>query len=733
MVNKKLYIRFILLCFFIGFFPNASQAADRPKIGLVLGGGGARGAAHIGVLKVLEENNVPIDFIVGTSMGSIVGGLYAAGYSPDEIDTIIRDIDWVDMFSDRPSESMLSFRNKKDYVRLAVFEMGIKDGKITFPEGIVAGQKLGFMLQKLTLHTVGLNHFDQLRIPFRAVATDAVTGNKVVFEKGNLAEAIRSSMSVPGAFPPVRRGEEILIDGMVVNNVPVEIAKEAGMDVLITVNVGGGLLKAEQLNNFLSVTGQMVNILVQQNVDKSLSLLTDKDVYIQPDLGNMSSGDFVDAPQAIDKGEASAQKSVEEIKRYSVDKNEFEHFLVRQRKSDLELPMIDFIEVKNPKRVHPQQVKGRINTKVGEPLNLDTLQGDLTRILALGDFTAVSYDIIEKNGKKGLIIDAPEKPWGPNYLRFGLNFESSTGGSNDYTMILDYRRRQVNKFGGEWKTIASLGQSSGVFSEFYQPLDPENYFFIAPYALYQSNIIDLYEGEDRIAKYGVDEYGGGFDIGVNARSYVETRFGIRATKLKADVDTGSVTLPEFDGIARIGFQASVDYDQLDDHKFPSSGSKAYIKYYHSEKGMGADDKYTKIDYVLGKAITFKDRHTFLAILKGGISPDDDVPFYDRFRQGGFLNLSGLAKDQLRNKNTGLAQLIYFNKLVHTQGFASKIYVGGSIEAGNAWDEFENYGDDLIVGGSLFLGVDTVLGPLYLGYGKAESNKGHVYLFLGKSF
>ncbi|KKM18782.1 hypothetical protein LCGC14_1662220, partial [marine sediment metagenome] len=240
---------------------NKEDTLNRPKIGLVLGGGGARGAAHVGVLKVLEEYNVPIDYVVGTSMGSIVGGLYAAGMSPQEMEAIFNLVPWNDLFSDRPPEVLLPFRHKEDNQRLMAFELGVKDGKIVLPKGFIPGQKLGFLLQKLTLNVADIDNFDELPIPFRAVSADLATGEAVVHDHGSLNEAMRASMSIPGVFTPIEIDGRVLVDGGIVNNVPIEIARQIGADVIIAIDVGTPLSKVEDLKDMLDVTMQMIGIL----------------------------------------------------------------------------------------------------------------------------------------------------------------------------------------------------------------------------------------------------------------------------------------------------------------------------------------------------------------------------------------------------------------------------------------------------------------------------------------
>jgi NTE family protein len=709
-------------------------ANKRPKIALVLGGGGARGAAHVGVLKILEANHVPIDFIVGTSMGSIVGGLYAAGYSPDEMEKLFKDIDWNDMLTDRPSEDQLSFRDKMDLQNLANLEIGISKGKLSFPQGLISGQKLGFLLNKMTIHTVTLQSFDQLRIPFRAVTTDAVTGDMVLFDKGNLAQAIRASMSVPGAFPPVKVNGRLLMDGFIVANVPVEIAKQWGADIIIAVDVGSVLLKEEDLKNLVSMTAQMFNILSLQNVERSEALLTEKDLLIKPDLTSITSADFMKTPEAVKRGEKAALEHLQDIKRYSVSEDEFKGFLANQRVRDRNPIMIDFVDVVKPARVNEKMVEGRIKTKAGKPLNFDQLQTDLNNVYAIGDFETVGFNIEEKNGKKGLVVKTNEKSWGPEYLRFGLNMQGEVGGPSNYTFILDYRHTQFNTLGAELNVSGKLGQTSGIYTDFFQPLDVNNRFFVDPMLQYDSYLRDIYDSNgDQIAQYRRTEYGGGIDFGVNIGSSLEVRLGLRRSVLKAEPEIGGELLPSFDNVQKGGVLAQFNYDNLDDHRFPTRGSKVQARLFLSETDLGADESYQKVDFILGAATTVGVRHTLFALLQGGMSLETNLPFYEQFTTGGFLKLSGLAEGQLRGNNKGVASLVYMYRLVDTKGLASKVYLGVSLEAGNVWADRDDFGQDPIYGGSGFLGLDTILGPMYFGYGFAEGNSGRAFGYLGKTF
>ncbi len=262
--------------------------AQRPKICLVLSGGGARGAAHVGVLKVLEEYRVPIHCIAGTSMGALVGASYATGTTVAELEKVTHQISTELLFKEKPPRAELAMRRKSDDYRPYFGpEFGIGDGKLKLPKGVITGVQLESVLRQLS-KAKGYYHFDDLPIPFRAVATDLVTGHAVVFSQGELANVMRASMSVPGAIAPAEFDGMMLVDGMLTSNLPVDAARAMGADIVIAVNVGTPLLKRDQLDGILGVTGQMLSILTEQNVQASLASLKSTDILITPELGDFS-------------------------------------------------------------------------------------------------------------------------------------------------------------------------------------------------------------------------------------------------------------------------------------------------------------------------------------------------------------------------------------------------------------------------------------------------------------
>ncbi|MCM8813691.1 MAG: patatin-like phospholipase family protein [Candidatus Omnitrophica bacterium] len=714
----------------------AYAAPVRPRIVLVLGGGGARGIAHIGVLKVLEELNIPVDMIIGTSMGAVVGGLYAAGMSPEEIEELFNSINWDDLFDDNPSEKFLPFRNKKTAARYMHFELGVSPQGVALPRGIIAGQKLGFLLKEISLAKTPVSEFDRLPIPFRAVATDLATGAAVVIDAGSLAEAMQASMAVPGVFAPVEWRERTLVDGGLVHNLPVEVARAAGGEIIIAVDVSMPLTDPKKLKGALDVSLQSISILGQNNVDKSLLLLTDQDVILHPDMPTVQPGDFVKAPMAIAAGEAAAQMHAGVLSRYRVPAEPYREFLRRQRRGNAVRPRIDAIRVNKPSRVHPERVRSAMRLQPGDLLDEQRLFEDLSRIYAIGDFERVDY-FLETDlpgGTQTLVINTAKKTWGPNYLRFGLNLVSDTASDSAFTLFSEFKMTQVNSRGGEWKNTFAFGEQRSAATEFYQPLDVRDRYFVAPFAEIAAVQENLYREDTRISEYRVRRSRGGTALGVNIGSWAEARMGVFAGRIDAHAEPDLPAFPVYETIREAAVFAKLSLDQFDNHVFPQAGTMFSLEARSFEKKLGAEYDYWTLECIGRQAVTVGGRHTFIPGIRYGRSIDGNTPFYDQFTLGGFLHLSGFSQKQLRGEHAALIDTLYYYRL-GDRGILKSIHPGAAWEWGNVWPEASRIDwNDLLFSMTLFVGMDSFLGPMYIGYGKSDTRaEGRFYFILGHSF
>ena len=710
-----------------------SGKKPRPKIGLVLGGGGAKGAAHIGVLKILEEQHIPVDYIAGTSMGAIVGALYASGLSADELEKVLTSIDWDDIFSGDPERKDVDWRRKReDYQFLTKLELGVKGGKILMPKGIIKDQKVNVLFETMMLHASGIDDFDKLPIPFRAVATDLETGEMVVLRSGRLADAARASMSVPGVFPPAEINDRFLIDGGIVRNLPVDVVRQMGADIVIAIDVGKPLANREELQNALSIMNQMLDIMMKKNVQEQIDSLRPVDIYINPDLGDITSGDFARGKEAAATGEKAARQKIDVLKQYATGEQEYAAFLARHHRdlvTSVKVASVN-IEVKGDTPIPPELIASRLSIKPGDTVDVKTMEHDLDRVYGMKDYERVDLKVRQDGSEYDLAVQATEKSWGPNYLRVGMSLSSDFKGDSSYTLLVDYTRRWVNQLGAEWKTQAQVGNTNSIYSEFWQPLDRTRFFFVMPHAEWRQNPYDVWINNTRQAQYRITRYDAGLDAGIQLSVYGEAAVGIVTGKLKADQSIGQVALPETE--AQIGaITGRVLIDQIDNPNFPHTGYYGRLTLFSSMKQLGASDAYNKVEGIVGAAYTYK-RQTFLVSLDAGSYIGPSLPFYDTFTLGGFLKLSGLSLDQLHGQQITLAKLITYHNMA--KSFFGDFYVGGSLETGNVWqvDEKPSF-SKLRLAGSVFVGYDTILGPLYLAYGRADGGFSAGYLYLGRIF
>jgi NTE family protein len=705
----------------------------------VLSGGGAKGAAHVGVLKVLEELRVPVDLVVGTSMGAIVGGMYAAGYSPSRMERLLAETDWRSIFSDRPSPPEQSFRQKQAREQFGYLEVGLDADGFDLPSGFITGQRLGFRLKSLLLHTADIEDFDELRLPFRAVAADLRTGDPVILDDGSLVDAMRASMAVPGVFAPVETADGILVDGGVVNNFPIDIAKELGADVVIAVLVSSAeQLTAEtvdEIPSVLDISFRVVDLVTRKNVEKQRELLEEDDVYVEVDTSPYTAASFAESPEIVKLGEAAASRASSTLSRYSVPEYAFASYLAALRHNGRPHIRVDEIEIISSERVAPERIRARMRTEVGEDLDLAVLERDIERIYGLGYFRTVDFDIRREDDDTVLVITAEDKPWGPNYLRLGLSIREDFQGGGSYAAGAQYAMTQLNPRGGEWRISAQIGRTLGFATDFYQPLDRRDRFFIEPSIGAQQTVSDVYEDGRRVAQYQVRRADGVAYLGTNIGTRLETRLGAGATYGTAGPLIGGEEL-EDDDFFQVGHRGAVIYDSLDSASFPRHGANVELSWLVNRTALGADFDASQVN-LASFAAASADRHTLLfSTLANGTWTDESVfPFGPSL--GGFLRFSGYRPGELAGRYLSQFGAYYYYQLFDLpSALGDSVYIGAGVETGAVWDDLAAADPtDFLFGGTALIGVDTSIGPLYFAYGVAQGSPipGNFYLILGRPF
>jgi len=484
----------------------ATSHAERPRIGLVLGGGGARGAAHIGVLKELERHRVPIDAIAGTSMGAIVGGLYASGMSPAEIEEIVASFDWADAMSDKPARKDLSFRRKQDDIRYPInLELGFRDSELLLPMGMIQGQKLDLILRELTIDVSHISNFDDLPIPFRAVATDVETGEAHVMGQGDLARSIRASMSVPAVFAPTEVDGHLLVDGGIAANLPVDVLRKMGVDIIIAVDVEFPLYSGEELNSALAISEQILTILMRRETVRQIETLSDQDILIRPELGIFASSDFGKIMETIEPGEIAAREVAERLSHLSVDEQQFSDHLAQRAASPAIDDRLAFVRVTHDGRLSPGLLESRLDVAAGDRIDTDQLAYDAELLYGLNLYEQVSYQLVEEKGETGVEFRARSKSWGPNLLKFAVTLENDFEGSTAFNIGTRLTKIGINTRGAEWRTDFQLGTDPLLVSEFYQPLGDRSRLFIAPRIDLRETNRNAFVEDDAVARYRISD------------------------------------------------------------------------------------------------------------------------------------------------------------------------------------------------------------------------------------
>lgn len=741
-----LAVALIALC--LGF-PSPTPAAGngdhthRPRIGLVLSGGGARGAAHIGVLKVLDALRVPIDVVVGTSMGSLVGGSFAAGLSPEELERRVTKADWGALFDDDPPRGLWPARRKEATTRPNWnFTIGVHDGKPKLPKGAIAGQQVQLFFNDLVKGAESVQSFDDLPIPFRAVATNLENGQIAIFDHGPLPVAMRASMSVPTLFAPMEWEDHLYVDGGLVRNLPIDVARGLGVDAIIAINLGSGYLPRDELDNILGVTGQMIAILTQQNVDESLRQIDQRrDILINPDLGNFSSGDFKRAAVAIEIGEKAAHQAASQLARYSVSEADYADWKRTRFGTGRPAGQVGEVQITGLETVNPGVFEGLIKAQEGRPLDRARLVKDINTIYGRGDFERIDYRFQpQPGGRDRLIVDAVEKAWGPGYLGFGLGLINDNKGDARFGLRTTYDRTWVNRLGAEWSTALTLGNIPSLHTEFYQPLSLDRAAFVAPYLDLNMTPESLFLGDKRVARYDIARGRIGTDLGTTLWE-TEARLGLYYGQTRYSLDTGSGLLPE-GRVTDTGLRARLLHDTLDSAGAPRSGSRLSLDLLNPLKAMGANVQYTRALLSTEGAYSIGTKNTFLLRIKGGSSFGSTMPYYDQFALGGFLNLSGYAIEQFRGNAMAFGSLIYYRQIASLPPPIGRgLYLGASLEAGWLSDGIafnQRTGEQVTLsraatryGGSIFFGSDTWIGPAYLALGLSGTGESTFYVLVGR--
>ena len=716
-----------------------SSMLTRPKVALVLSGGGARGFSHVGVIRELERLGVKIDIVAGTSMGAMVGGGYASGYSVEQMQDIILGVDWKEMFALRPDRDEINWRRRQDdFKGLGTQEIGLSKKGVLFPDSVVPAQHLEIFLRSITRHVSSVTDLSKLSIPFAAIATDLDTGEAVVMQKDvTLADAMRSSMSVPGAFSPFPYKNHVLVDGGLAQNLPVEQAKAMGADIIIAVNAGTPLGKSKDIHSVAGVMGQMIGILTERNVDHSKSLLTEKDILITTDLTGFNAGDFQKAEAIIEAGEKSAQKYEPQLKRLAVSQEAFEQWNLA-RQSAVQPPQarqVASVQVQGLEVVNPKSVIKSADLDLTKPITEDQIAQASAKIWATDDFTLVPYTFEPgPNGTQTLVWRPQEKPWGYNTIRVGGKISTDFNQEHTFDFLVAHTMGWLNSWGGEWRNEAQIGKDSYFSTSFYQPLGAASPLFLMPEIRYESQRYDWYNGSSHaLATLKNKTLEGSLSFGLELGKASVFKAGVGYVSAQSKVSVGEIpgynSMDDEASFVEISWQ----YDTLDNVNFPTKGFYLDARARRYDQMENSADPEVS-DYYVETIFPWDWGDGWVSVLSGKAG-SSTIP--GRYPLGGLFNMSGAYYGRYSGSDMVLGRLQLSKRLQHTDVFGFPIYVGAGFEMGRVQEDvLPTYLSDKDLGVwkkevSAYVAADSIFGPLYLAVGQTSDNDSAVYFFWGR--
>ena len=717
-------------------FTSLLIAQDRPKIALVLSGGGARGGAHVGVLRVLKQKKIPIDLIVGTSIGAFVGGLYAAGKTPDEIAQMLISTNWEEYIRSEFNREDMPIRVKKyDYLYKGRMRVGLNyNNEISLPTGMLNRQPLLFKMLSQTQCVEHITNFDELPIPFRSIATDMQNGNEVILSSGSLSKSIYASSAIPGGFQPITLDGVTLIDGGVSNNIPINVAKDMGADIVIAVDASEHFSDELRVNSYFEVLGQLVDILMRKNADLSISNMSFEDILITPRLDGFTATDTEKYAQIIQKGDDAAQEIYESrLRNLSLSDEDYTLYKEKHRKKPrLDDRVIDEIVIQNNINLSDESIRKRLSFAVGDIIDENKIRIDLIHLYNMGVFDTIDYKIQKIYGRNIVTIMATPA-WNSNAdMRFSITLEDDFSGNASYSVNMGYTMKNLNSLGAQWKNDFEIGDRQRVYTEFFQPIDNMQNFYIKPSIEYKK-WIGLIPHNNIDQEINFERFGATLALGSHISTDYEFELGISLDK--------EINEENVDKIYR--YQSRPAYfwalvDNLDNYNFPSTGIKAQLKVVKELPSLNSDFDFTQFYFELEKPFSYKD-NSLVAYAKSGMTFNTKslVSAHNGFNLGGIFNLSGYKQYDLIGNNMVFGALKYRYR-IKGGGFlgsiAIPVYAGFTIESGSTWMYNNNLKiDDMKIAGSVFIAADTFLGPFYLAFGYSDADNQTVYLYLGEKF
>ena len=723
----------------------ALAGTSSPKVVVVLAGGGAKGFAHLAVLRQLERDQIPIARIVGTSMGAVIGGLYASGMSTDDIERTVGSLDPSKVALDQLNRLELPSRTRAYQQKYPVeLEFGIKDGGVSFARGVSDGQRFLALLQALTVHVPPDVDFNDLKIPFRAVATRYRDGEMKVFDRGALHLAIRASMAAPAVFAPVDVDGETYVDGGLVANLPIEVALREGADVIVASFLGAqdGEDKTPEASHALVVANRMLDILIRQNEKRNLALLRPQDVLVQPAVQDIGFVDFNRSAEIVQRGQQALLPVQDRLAALGAAwAGQATPTGGRSLSFDHREKRIVAIEAQGHKDVSQTYIQAMLSPMLEQEFSAQLAERHMDELYTSGYFDMVSYSLEQLQGDRyKLIVKVREKPYSPHFFKTTLGFSTEVDGVTQFTVGAGYRRPWLTPSGLEFSLDARLGTQSELAARLHQPLSRG--WSVETGASWERNYLPLYrsaifrdeQNNQKLAYFSQTVQSLDAQLVYDFERKANIKLGLTASAIRRTFDTtidwSDAQLPSTDLVKYSGLKTQFQVDQLDSLSFPTEG---YFWGGSLEQGV------TGAIYSGGR-LTAKWAHSVGPhIFNLGMHLAQDRVTRDcnncrppsQLILGGFQNMGAYRMGQLAGDRLAHLQTTYMFRLTDGGLFNQRTYVGTVLEAGDAW--FKGDAIRWRYSGTLFVAVDSKIGDIYLGAARGSGSSYNVFLQLGRRF
>lgn len=708
---------------------SVSAHADRPKIGVALEGGGALGLAHIGVLQWFEDHHIPIDYIAGTSMGGLVGGLYASGKSPGQLRELVEQQNWDSIIGGRTQYQNLSFRRKEDlraYPNSLI--VGLKDG-LHLPAGLNAGQEISLLIDHETLPYSPLSSFDQLPIPFRCVATDLVSGKEVVFQDGSLAKAMRATMSIPGLFAPILDGEKVYVDGGLLRNLPTDVVRKMGADIVIAVHFEKAPAKPEEIQSLFSVFGRSMDVVIQENEIRGLS---GADLIVNVNLVDFTSSDFPKAKTIINKGESAAEEKMRILMPYSLNDADWQRYLeARSARKQSLVPIPQFVRVEGTNPEGRKQIERSLESLVNKPIDSRSVDKILNQLTGTGRYDSSGYQMGVENGLTGLIVTVHEMNYAPRILQFGFEMDGSESDNSNFTLASRLTFVDIAGFRSEWRTDVLFGNTYGVASELYRPFTASSKWFFAPHIAADETVFHVYHKSDPLADYRVARANIGGDLGYGFGRFADVKAGYEVGYLDTHLRLGT---PQFSPVkGRTGdfkFHFLVDY--TDDPVFPRRGFGTETTFRWFESSPGATEQFPTMQLNIRYFQPITEPASLFVAAEGGSTFGYQGTGIPQFFLGGPLRLSAYGTNELFGNQYYTFRIGYLHEIASLPPFlGKKVYAVGTYEFGKMYGfaDQSKFPNDVAAG----VIAQTAFGPFFIGGSVGDSGHQKWFFQLGRVF